>query len=67
MNDHDLYLITATAVMTHGATSRMTQIPAFILDPGIQGIVSEQHAEEIACTIIDPFGLVTVHATAVLI
>ena len=49
-----LYTVTAVATVTLGNSSKSMQIPTFLLDSGIQGIVSAQHAEKIARDILDP-------------
>jgi hypothetical protein len=41
-----MYIVTATV--------NGRQIPTFLLDPNIQGIVSEKHAEKIAMGILNP-------------
>lgn len=70
----NLYRVTATAV--HHTTDRLgvscdltRQVPSFLLDADVLGIVSEEHAEKIAKSIICPFDLeyesVTVYVSAV--
>lgn len=64
----NIYAITACVERETDGGKSMRQIPTFYLHPNVQGIVSEQHACEIAYSIIDPFGdIAQVHVTAVLI
>lgn len=57
-----MYAIAATVVCDNG----MRQVPTFYLDESVQGIVSDEHACEIAMGIINPMDdpCVTVHVTA---
>lgn len=61
MRRHILYAITAQVMTTgeHGETGSR-QVPTFYLDSGVQGILTVEHANEIAKGIIDPMGTLTV-------
>lgn len=50
-----LYAITATITKLTKNGTITKQIPMFYLDSNVQGIVSAEHAEKIAATIINPF------------
>lgn len=50
-----LYAIHATVVLNDKkGWAKMVQIPSFILNSNCQGIVSVEHAEQIATDIINP-------------
>lgn len=52
-----LYQIQATVTNRDSERwTKMAQIPTFYLDSEIQGIVSDDHAEHIAGSILNPFG-----------
>ena len=53
---HHYYLITAVAVESGDETIINHQIPTFILNSDVQGIVSEEHAARVAEDIINPCG-----------
>ena len=40
------------ATITHLNEGRTVQVPTFYLDESVQGIVSEEHAKQIACVIL---------------
>lgn len=45
----------------------LRQVPTFYLDESVQGIVSAEHAEQIAREVIDPFRQYEVHVTVALV
>jgi hypothetical protein len=55
------YAITATITKRTPNGTITKQISTFYLDSNVQGIVSAEHAEKIARTIIDPFDEHEVH------
>lgn len=60
-----MYAITATVSRTTiDSWTSTRQVPTFYLDESVQGIVSAEHAEQIARGIIDPFGEYEVHVNA---
>lgn len=63
------FIVSATIVRNieeNGITwQQMRQVPTFILNGDIQGILTEANASEVAKMVIDPFGDHTVHANAV--
>lgn len=62
-----MYVIQATIETfdRDSAYHSVRQVPTFILNEHLQGIVSEAHAAKIAKEVIDPFGRYTVNVTAV--
>lgn len=60
-----MYAVTGTITNTTADEWMTTrQVPTFYLDEAVQGIVSAEHAERIARSIIDPFGVFDVHVGA---
>lgn len=49
-----MFIVQATITRTTNAYVRTSQIPTFFLDENVQGIVDENHAKEIAISIINP-------------
>lgn len=60
------YVVTAQVVREKGGWTSSHGVPTFFLDEDIQNIVSEDHAEKIAKSIIDPYDQYEVHACAIL-
>lgn len=57
MYGKNLYAISAAITETRDDNwTSSRQVPTFFLDGDVQGITSEDHAERIAKTIVDPFG-----------
>lgn len=53
-----MFYIISAALATqddNGNWLRVTQLPTFILDSNIQGIVNVEHARQIAASILNPF------------
>jgi len=50
-----MYQIQATLTKATEAGFMIKQIPTFYLDPGVQGIVSADHARRIAEEMLNPF------------
>lgn len=51
------YVVHATVVKKRGGWTSSVQVPTFLLDADVQGIVSEEHAERVARQVVDPLGL----------
>lgn len=52
-----MYSITSTYVYTRdGGWTGYRHVPTFYLDARVQGILNADHAEQIARSILDPFG-----------
>ena len=51
-----MFQVLATVTKTTPEGSVVTQVPTFFLDGNIQGIVSLEHADQIAQEIINPTG-----------
>lgn len=49
-----MFIVQATITRTTNAYTRTSQIPTFFLDENVQGIVDENHAKQIAISIINP-------------
>ena len=62
-----MYGIQATVSRRDGQWEGTRQVPTFYLDERVQGIVSEDHAAEIARDIINPYreSALSVHVIAV--
>ena len=59
------YIVQATVTRkTEDGYTCSIQVPTFFLDSGVQGIVSEEHAERIAASVVNPTNdpAVEVHA-----
>jgi hypothetical protein len=61
-----MFIIQATITKKTGGFSTTKQVPTFYLHEDVQGIVSAEHAEKIARSIIDPFGEYETHVHAAL-
>lgn len=57
-----MYLITArvlrkTHYQNHRSKTRAIQVPQFLLDANVLGIINEEHATRLARMVIDPLGI----------